>query len=147
MLYMLYKKIKKNTCRYYYHNLDDIIYMIYSSWHIAQNILKLVILGHLLPLHPHKNSIIKILKNEKILLEISLFYTCVPKIAIIWCTVPEWDRQNFLSFWAFFLPFQPPDNRENQNFKIEKNIWRCYHFAHLHHKWQSYDVWFLRYGA
>ena len=45
------------------------------------------------------------------------------------------------------LPFQPPDNLENQNFKIEKNTWRYYHFTHLHHKWQSYDVWFLRYGV
>ena len=33
MLHFL-KKIKKNTCRYYYQNLDD---MIYSSWDIEQN--------------------------------------------------------------------------------------------------------------
>ena len=46
-----------------------------------------------------------------------------------------------------FLPFQPLDNLENQNFNIEKNTWRYYHFTHLHHKWQSYDAWFLRYGA
>ena len=46
-----------------------------------------------------------------------------------------------------FLPFQPLDNLENQNFNIEKNTWRYYHFTHLHHKWQSYDVWFLRYGV
>ena len=44
-----------------------------------------------------------------------------------------------------FLPFQPLDNLENQNFDIKKNTWR-YRFTHLHHKWQSYDVWFLRYG-
>ena len=44
-----------------------------------------------------------------------------------------------------FLPFQSPDNPEYQNFKIEKNTWRYYHFTHLHHKWQSYDAWFLRY--
>ena len=43
-----------------------------------------------------------------------------------------------------FLPFQPLHNLENQNFKIEKNTWRYYHFTYLHHKWQSYDVWFLR---
>ena len=43
------------------------------------------------------------------------------------------------------LPFLPPDNLENQNFEIEKNILRYYHFTHLHHKRQSYDVWFLRY--
>ena len=47
-----------------------------------------------------------------------------------------------------FLPFQPPVNPENQKFKTEKkNTWRYCHFTHLHHKWQSYDVWFLRYGA
>ena len=27
----------------------------------------------------------------------------------------------------------------------EKTIWRYYYFTHVHHKWQSYDVWFLRY--
>ena len=103
----------------------------------------------------------------------------------------EWDRQNFLSFWATFallpnpLPPNDPENQnfdknekecqevlslytyvctinedhmiygswklpgnpENQNFKIEKNTWRYYHFTHLHYKWQSYHVWFLRYGA
>ena len=26
------------------------------------------------------------------------------------------------------------------------NAWRYYHFTNVHHKWQSYDVWFLRYG-
>ena len=31
------------------------------------------------------------------------------------------DRQEFLSLWAIFLPFQPPDNPENQNFKIKRN--------------------------
>ena len=40
--------------------------MIYSSWDIEQNILKLVILGHFLPFYLHKNPKIKILKNEKI---------------------------------------------------------------------------------
>ena len=55
-------------------------------------------------------------------------------------------RQKYLSFWAVFCFFSPPDNAENQNFKIEKSTWR-YCLTHLHHKWQSYDAWFLRYGA
>ena len=48
-----------------------------------------------------------------------------------------------------FLPFHPPpDNLENQNLKkLKNNPWRYYHFIHVHHKWQSYDLWFLRYGA
>ena len=45
------------------------------------------------------------------------------------------DRQNFLSFW------------KSKFWKTEKKIWRYYHFTHVYHKWQSYDVWFLRYGA
>ena len=55
--------IMKNTCRYHYQNLND---MIYSSWDIEQNKLKLVILGHFLPFIPLKTPKIKILKNEKI---------------------------------------------------------------------------------
>ena len=57
------------------------------------------------------------------------------------------NRQKSLSFLGQFLPFHPPDNPENQYFKIEKITWRYYHFTHLYHTWQLYDVWFLRYGA
>ena len=48
-----------------------------------------------------------------------------------------------------FLPFYPPNNSKNQNFEKtkKKNTWRYYHLTHVYHKWQSYDVWFLRYGA
>ena len=62
--------------RYHYQNLDD---MIYSSWDIEQNILKLAILGHFLPFYPLKTPKLKILKKWKNLLKISSFYTCVQK--------------------------------------------------------------------
>ena len=100
-------QIKKNTCRYHYQLLDDIIY---SSWDIEQNILKLVILGHFLPFYPPKIPNNQNFVKWKNLMEIS-FYVCVPKITIIWCTVPEIlseDRQNFLSFWVIFCPFKNP---------------------------------------
>ena len=50
------------------------------------------------------------LKNEKKLLEISSFYTCVPKPIIIWGTVPATRSETEL--WASFCPFNPlpPDN-------------------------------------
>ena len=51
-----------------------------------------------------------------------------------------------LSFWVIFCLFCPLTTRKS-NFKIEKNPWRYYHFTHLQHKWQEYDVWFLRYGV
>ena len=42
----------------------------------------------------------------------------------------------------------PPYNPKNQILKKwKKNTWRYYHFTNVYLKWQSYDVWFLRYGA
>ena len=52
----------------------------------------------------------------------SSFYTGVPKITIIWCTVSEIrseTNRNFHHFWSFFA-LSASDNLENQNFKIEK---------------------------
>ena len=43
------KNTKKNTWRYHYQYFDD---MIYSSWDIEQNRLKLVIFGHFFPFNP-----------------------------------------------------------------------------------------------
>ena len=71
--------------------------------------LKLAIICHFLPFYPppQKNPPEKSLfwKNEKKLLKISSFYTCVTKTTIIWSTVlwdTEWDRQKFLLLWAIF---------------------------------------------
>ena len=62
-------------------------------------------------------------------------------------------RQNFFSFWTIFCPFAPPSpplvtTHRIKNFeKMKKNTWRYHHFTQVYHKWQWYDVWFLRYGA
>ena len=71
-------------------------------------------------------------------------------MTIIWCIILEiWSvTRRILSFWTVFCPFTLPKDPENQNFeKIKKNTWRYYHFTNVHHKWQSYDVWFLNYGV
>ena len=53
----------------------------------------------------------------------------------------ELDRQKVLSFWTVFCPFK----------KHLKNILKTPEdiiiFSSVYHKWQSYDVWFLRHGA
>ena len=58
---------------------------------------------------------IKTLKKWKTHLEMSPFYTCVPKIMIIWCMLPEiWKATNFFFiFWGHFLPFYPINDPEN----------------------------------
>ena len=64
----------------------------------------------------------------------------------------SWDmvhnRQNFLQFRTIFCPFTPPPPLTTNRIKILrqwKNTWRYHHFTQVHHKWQSYDIWFLRY--
>ena len=63
----------------------------------------------------------------------------------IWFLKHKVPQTKIFVILGHFLPFQPPHNLENQNFKTEKNTWIYYHFTHLHYKWQSFDVWFLRY--
>ena len=71
-------------------------------------------------------------------------------MTIIWCMIPEiWSAAdiNFChsgSFFALLLQYGP---RKSKFWKNEKNAWRYYHFTNVYHIWQTYDVWFLRYGA
>ena len=106
------------------------------------------------PSPPHTSLMIpkiKILKNKrKKCLEILSFYTYMCTISEDHMIYGSWNircnRQKFLSFQVIFS-FQPLDNLENQNFNTEKNTWKYYHFISLHHMWQSYHVWYLRYRA
>ena len=93
-IWHFFKRNKKNTCRYPYWNLD----MIYSSWDIEQNTLKLVILGHFLPLYtPKKPPKSKFWKIKKFVGDIIILQMCT-KITIydvrFLRSVTEWHRQN-----------------------------------------------------
>ena len=125
------KKIKKNTQRY------DYFIPVYqqSSWYDLKFLryrvldrLELVIMVHFLPFYPPplKTQKIRILKEWKKLLEKSSFYTSVPKTRIIWGTVPEIrsETDKIFIILGHFLPFYPPNYRENQNLKnMKKSSW------------------------
>ena len=92
---------------------------------------------------------IRILKKWKKHLEISSFYTCVPKITITWMLPKIWSATDiiFCHFGSFFALLH---HYWTQKLKVGKNLRstsRYYTFTHVHHKWRSYDVWFLRYEA
>ena len=81
--------------------------MIYSSWDIEFDRLKLVIMGHFLPFYllSLKTQQIGILKKRKQLLEISSFYVSAPKTTNIWVTVPGIQSETgrtFCHFGSFF---------------------------------------------
>ena len=99
------------------------------------------------PFTPLTTQKIKILKKWKNRLEISSFYTSVPKIMIIFYTVPElWHVTDVIcfSFWAIFCPFTPQKSKFSKN---EKKSWRYHHFTHVHQKLGSDNVRFLKYGV
>ena len=100
------------------------------------------------PLTPLTARKIKISKKWKKLLEILSFYTCVPEMTIMRCMVLEissaMDRI-FCHFGPFFALSPPSQPKKSKFQKNEKNHWRYYHFTLVYQKWQSCDVWFLRY--
>ena len=59
------------------------------------------------------------------------------------CQARETD--NSLSFWAIFCSFNPLKTLKIKFGKIQKNVWIYNPFTNVHHKWRSYDAWFLRY--
>ena len=61
---------------------------------------------------------------------------------IMWCMIPEiWSATDiiFFSFWTIFCPFTPPPPNNPE----KKIVWK--NFTQVYHKWQSCDIWFLRY--
>ena len=82
----------------------------------------MVILGHFLPFIPLKPPKIKTLKNEKICWRYYHFTQAYHK----WQSYHVWflryraRRTEFFVILDYFLPFYPPNNSKNQNFKKMK---------------------------
>ena len=74
----------------FYTNVPKIMMICYTVPEIwcMMDVSLVFYFGLFLALSPPNNQI-KILQKWKKQLEISSFYTCVPKIMITWCTVPE----------------------------------------------------------
>ena len=86
------------------------------------------------------NDVFKKNKGKYMLI---LFYTCVPKILMIW----NLNRLNLIirSHFCQFIPFL-----KTQKIKILKKwkkYWRYHHFTHVYQEPQSYEVQFPRYGV
>ena len=109
------------------------------------------ILDHFLPFYPPndpKNQNFEKMKKKR--LEISSFYTSVPKIMIICYTVPEIWRVTdviFIFHFGHFLPFYLPNDPKNQHFEKMKKRPGDINILHMCTKNYDHDVQLLRYGA
>ena len=100
------KKIISHLCT------KNLTHMIYSSWDIECDRMKLVFVGHFLPFYPTPPHPL-ILKKWKKLLEISSFYKCVPKSNHIrYGSIDKKWEAKFLPFWAIFWTFTPLATRK-----------------------------------
>ena len=118
-------------------------HMIYGSWDIKCKDKVFCHFGpFFLPFEPPNNPKNK---NPKKCLEIS-FYTCVLQMIIM--MYGSWyikhDRQIFLSFSAIFCPFNPLTIQKIKILRKGKKLLEILSFTQVYHKWQSYDIWFLR---
>ena len=112
-------------------NLDD---MIYSSWRIEHDELKLAIYGHFLPFNFPKTQRIKILKNPK---------------NYLWC---HQFAHVYQKSQSYDIRFPRCGVRQTEFFVIsghlflnEKNAW-MYPFICVHQRWQSWCM-VPRYGV
>ena len=108
------------------------------------------------PLHPPtptKNPQNQNFEEWKNFLEILSFYTCVPKITIIWCMVPDIQSEidrifcHFTPFFVLLPPIDSPNNPEKSKFwkkmkKMSGDVTLSY--IHIYHKSTSYEIWFLK---
>ena len=122
--------------------------MLYCSWDMARDRCNFYFSfwDIFCPLTARK---IKMSKKWKKPLEISSFYTSVPKIMIIYYTVPEIWHVTYVIFifhFGLFFALLPSQQPKKSKFLKNENTWR-YHFTCVYQKlWLDY-AWFLRYGV
>ena len=140
-----FQKNGKNTWRYYHFININNSHMMYSSSDIECN------RQNFLPFWTVFCSftLLTTQKMNKLPGDIIILHRCNindnPMMYGSWNF--ERDGQNFLSFQTIFCLFTPLTAHKFKIWKNEKNTYRYYYFTHVYHKLQSYDVWFLRYGA
>ena len=109
--------------------------MIYSSWDIVSDRLKLVIMSHFLPFYPPFLSLPKNRKNQNFE-KIKTKKKNDGDISIL----QMYNKKPRIGSWAILLPFYTFNNLENQNFEQNEN-----HLTQVMcPKNHDHDVWFLR---
>ena len=108
-----------------------------------------VILDHFCPFNnphpppPNDPENLNFEKNEK---NAWSYYPFIHKCVPWFLKYKVWQTEIFVILGIFYLS-APWHLGKSKFYNWKKNTWRYYHFTCLHSKWQSYDVWFLRYGA
>ena len=128
-------------------------HMLYASWNIRCDRQKFWSFWNIFcPFSLFTTWKIKVLSLKKMSKNIIILHICTIILyicIIIWCMVPEIWRATDIIIWnSGLLPFYPPYGHRKSKFwkKCKKDL-KILLFYKLYHEWQSYDIWFLRYGV
>ena len=104
--------------------------------------------GLFLPFYPRNSPENEYFKKIKHLV-ISSFYTSVPKLMIICCTVPEiWHVTDVIIFhFGLFFNLLPANSPNKKKLTKMTNYWRYHHFTLVYQKSLLNVMLFLRYGV
>ena len=120
--------------------------MIYDSWNIKCDRQKFLSFWTLFyPFSSLATWRIKTFRLKKTTGDTIILYICT--INDNHMMYGSWDMECIRQFFVILDRFLPFGQRKSKFSKNEKNTWRYYHFANVYHKWQLYEVWFLRYVA
>ena len=123
---------------------------MYYKWQIKRNRMNLLLFWAIFcPFTPLRTQKIKMLKKwKKTPGDIIILHKCTINDNHMMHGSPDIQcNRIFCRFGLFFCPFTQLTTQKIRILKNEKNNQRYHHFTQAHHKWQSYDVWFLRYKA
>ena len=130
----------------FYTCVPKIMIMMYCFWDIRHSKQFFVILDHILPFDLTINP-----KNQNFKMPRDIVILHLSTINDNHMRYGFWDvehnRQFFFVILDHFFTLITPKKPKINILKKWKNTWRYYHSTHVYHKWQSYDIWFLRYGA
>ena len=125
-------------------------HMMYGSWNIKHSRKNFLSFWYVFcPFTPLTTLKTKFWRNEKNAWRYYHLHLCIANNNHIMYGFSdmEHDRHNFFVILDYFLPFHPLTTQKIKIKKNEEKSWRYCYSAHVCHKWQSNDVWFLRYEA
>ena len=122
---------------------------IYGSWNIRRNRQIFLLLWAIFvlstPWQPWKSKFWKIKKKY-----LEIYYMCTVNENRMMLVPKIWSATDriFCHFGPFFALLHPYGPRKSKFLKHENNTWTYYyHLTHVQHRWQTYDIWFLRHWA
>ena len=122
---------------------------MYGSWDIKCKVQRFLSFWAIVfALWPSSNPKNQNFEKIKKCMKILLFYTCVPQMTImidVWFLIYQARQTEVFVILDYFLPFYSLTMQKIKSLRKWEKLLEILSFTQVYRKWQSYDIWFLRY--